>query len=76
MCRKKDKYKDMNNEISLFRKGKNMFNSLPTFLFHHSSTTLNYKYFLLDGALINFAWVPLTNNTAVFSSKLLSVPKP
>lgn len=61
----------MNNEIPIFRKGNNIFNSFPTLLFHNSSTTLNYKHFPLTGALINFAWVPLMNNTAAFPSKLL-----
>lgn len=61
----------MNNETPIFRKGNNVFNSFPRLLFHNSSTTLNYKHFLLTGALINFAWVPLMNNTAAFPSKLL-----
>lgn len=61
----------MNNVTPIFTKEKNRFNSFRTFLFHNSSTTLNYKHFLLTGALINFAWVPLMNNTAAFPSKLL-----
>lgn len=60
------------------REGKNVFNGLPTFLFHYSATILNHKHLLSDGAFLQLivSACSLKSNTAAFSSKLLSVPKP